>query len=129
MDLRKHVERSEGDLMGWTRPELQEPYSLFLNQRTGPLSPAMKTIVRTAAVMIHSWLRPISGICNSLLGMRGPWSKVHIHASPECPPKDAAAETRIKSGPTGLAQTQAAEVVTHLVLCRFGRMRFPLCLS
>jgi hypothetical protein len=62
----------------------------------------MNTIARITAATIHPRLRSISGICSSLLGMSGPRSTVHIHASPDCPPKDAApAETRISSGPLG----------------------------
>src|SRR4029077_17268865 len=84
-------------------------YLTGLNLTPGP-SPAMNTIARTAAAIIHARLSSISGICNSLLRMRGPWSKIHIHASPECPPKDAAAaETKIKSGPTGLSAPAAQE--------------------
>jgi len=70
----------------------------------------MNPIARTIAEMIHPRLLSISGIWNSLLGMRGLWSRFHIHASPECPPKDeAAAEIRINSGPTGFSAPATQE--------------------
>ena len=76
----------------------------------------MDPIARIAAAMIHPRLRSISGIWNSLLGMRGSWSRLHIQASPDCPPKDAAAaEIAIV-----LRDPRSAGPLYRRVLMRFG---------
>ena len=75
----------------------------------------MNKMAKTKAAMIHPQERSISGICNSVLGMRGPWSRLAIQAKPECPPNEAAAaEIRINIGLTGFSAPAMVESIPEV---------------
>jgi hypothetical protein len=106
--LSKKKPRVPTPSFSWKPPQLRAPYACVLCKcgSLEPLTPgpslAMNPIAKITAAIVHPRLCSISGICGSLLGMSGPRSRVHIHASPDFPPNDAAAaETRTRRGPTG----------------------------